>query len=182
MGGAPTSMERMESRVAELELQLGSGGGIGAVAGAVVVDADVSSRLDALMRSVRSSLTSVPPGGGGGGGRMRTDENAKRAALHEDCVVINRLLRELDVSSIAGPTASVAVAAGGSPIGDDGPIGGGVVDPMMTPVAYRRMEVLANAESMRRDLVRSIAVRIRQLHPSPSPPQKKTPFGAFAPS
>jgi hypothetical protein len=172
----------MESRVAALELKLAGGGGIGtttttttsAVDG-IVVDADVSSRLDALVRSVMMSSSSAPTVGVGGIG---TNENPKRTALHEDYVAINRLLRDLDVSSIAGPTASVVVAAGGSVIGDDESTGV-VVDPMMTPMAYRRMEILANADSMGRDLVRSIVVRIRLFHSSPLPAPPKTPFSIW---
>ena len=84
---------------------------------------DVSSRLDGLMRSALSTSSS------------------KRGALHDDFRAINKLLLELDISSIAGPTANA--------------------DEDDAPMVYRRYEILANAESMRRDM--EILARIRDL-------------------
>ena len=84
--------------------------------------ADVSSRLDGLMRSALST-------------------SSKRGALHDDFLAINKLLLELDISSIAGPTANA--------------------DEDDAPLVYRRYEILANAESMRRDM--EILARIRNL-------------------
>ena len=84
--------------------------------------ADVSSRLDGLMRSALST-------------------SSKRGALHDDFLAINKLLLELDISSIAGPTANA--------------------DEDDAPLVYRRYEILANAESMRRDM--EILARIRDL-------------------
>ena len=98
--------QTMELRLADLELV-----------------ADVSSRLDGLMRSALSTSSS------------------KRGALHDDFRAINKLLLELDISSIAGPTANA--------------------DEDDAPMVYRRYEILANAESMRRDM--EILARIRDL-------------------
>jgi len=106
----------MELRLADLERRLY----------AVDTDADVadiSSRIDGLMRSALSTSSS------------------KRGALHDDSRAINKLLLELDMSSIAGPTATA--------------------DEDDAPMVYRRLEVLANAESMRRDM--EILARIRDL-------------------
>ncbi|KAL3779135.1 hypothetical protein ACHAW5_006935 [Stephanodiscus triporus] len=143
----PTSIERMESRVLELEMKL-AGGTAGADADA---DADVSSRLDALVRSAYAPPSSSSSAASGG-----SNNNSKRSALHEDFLVIDRLLRELDISPISGPTTA-GVGGGGGGGGDDG---NGVVD-ATTPMAYRRMEVLANAESIGRNI--EMLARIRDL-------------------
>jgi hypothetical protein len=142
-GQPTTAIEGMESRVLELELKLAGGATppVAGVGGLTTTKNDVSSRLDALMRSMSSAPPSSSSSTVAAGGRA----NAKRAALHEDFRAIDRLMSELDVSPVSSPTA----AAGG----------GG--DNSAAPMAYRRMEVLANAESMRRDM--EMMARIRDL-------------------
>jgi hypothetical protein len=129
-GQLTTSIEGMESRVLELELKL-AGGGLAFPPSSVVVVAaagagsattktktkttiaDVSSRLDALMRSA-SSAPAAAAGGGRGGGIGGTIDNTKRAALHEDFRAIDRLVSELDIiSSFSGPTTTSAAGGGG---------------------------------------------------------------------
>ena len=139
-GQLTTSIEGMESRVLELELKL-AGGGLAFPPSSVVVVAaagagsattktktkttiaDVSSRLDALMRSASSApaaAAAAAGGGRGGEGIGGTIDNTKRAALHEDFRAIDRLVSELDIiSSFSGPTTTSAAAGGGGDDDDD---------------------------------------------------------------
>ena len=97
----------------------------------------MSSRLDTLMRL--ETERRPPPAG------KPSDEakaEGKRSALHEECRTIDRLLSELAMSPLAGPSAS------GQKAGE-------------APLAYRRLEVLASSESMKRDM--DLLGRIRDL-------------------
>lgn len=136
----PTPLEQMESRLAELELKL-----LGApFSSPLSTNVDVSSRLAKLMRVVtdRRPPAPVTPPRSGADAAKRAD--SRRAVLHEEFRTIDRLLSELDASPLAGPSA----AAGA----------GGTVAP---PLGYRRMEVLASAGAMKRDM--DLLGRVRDL-------------------
>lgn len=133
----------MESRLAQLESKLGAA----AVAPPVPTGArsDVNSRIDKLMRQDRR----VPPTAfrtapGSKSSSAAAGADSKRSALHEELLAIDRLMSEMAMSPVAGPTASAA----GGPSNN-------------APMAFRRMEVLAGAESMKRDM--DLLARIRDL-------------------
>jgi len=156
-----TSPERMESRLAELELKLGGGAPLSSSERSGDNKADINSRLSKLMRletDRRSgSAVAAPP--------RSTDAakkaESKRTALHEEYRTIDRLLSELVISPVAGPTNAAASSA---------------------PMVFRRMEVLASAESMKRDM--DLLGRIRDLTlvgmKAPPPPAAAGAGGAKA--
>ncbi len=145
----------LESRLAELELKL-----LGTQPVFSVNDDNISTRLDKLMRSAASSSTAAAARGkqpctssslSSASPSISNTEallHLKRCALHEDYRVIERLLSELDIPPIAGPT--IAAAA----VGDDSNINS-------TPLLFRRMEILASYESMKRDM--DLLAQIRDL-------------------
>eukprot|EP00585_Thalassiosira_rotula_P005981 CAMPEP_0196134670 /NCGR_PEP_ID=MMETSP0910-20130528/3519_1 /TAXON_ID=49265 /ORGANISM="Thalassiosira rotula, Strain GSO102" /LENGTH=227 /DNA_ID=CAMNT_0041394653 /DNA_START=149 /DNA_END=832 /DNA_ORIENTATION=+ len=126
-----TSLEQMESRLSKLELNLG--GASLTPSQQSSTNADVNSRIAKLMRLETDRR---PPN------NAAKKVDAKRLALHEEFRTIDRLLSELAMSPIAGPTNAA---------------GSGNVAPMV----FRRMEVLASGESMKRDM--DLLGRIRDL-------------------
>ena len=136
----PTTLEEiMESRIAELELKLA---GAASPSENSTTNVDISSRLDKLMRSA----TDAPPTKNNSdlSPEDKAKVESKRLALHEEYRTIDRLLSELAISPIAGPTVTASSASSNN-----------------APMAYRRMEVLASAESMKKDM--ELLSRIREL-------------------
>lgn len=70
----------------------------------------------------------------------KASDATKRSALHEDFRAIDKLLGELDISPLAGPSV-----VGGSNV----------------PMLFRRREILASCESMKKDL--ELLAKIRDL-------------------
>ncbi len=129
-----------------------------------VNDNDISTRLDKLMRSVASSSSSSSSTAAAARGKQSHASSSlsssaspsisnaealhsKRCALHDDYLVIHRLLSELDVSPIAGPTTAAAV-------GDESNVNS-------SPLLFRRMEILASHKTMKRDM--DLLAQIRDL-------------------
>ena len=118
----------MDSRLANLELALGPDQGC-------TDKTDISSRLSTLMRSASMAKT----------GTNSSDDvktNSKRLALHQEHLTIDRLLSELALSPVMGPTALANSANN-------------------LPMVLRRIEILASVESMKRDM--DLLARIRDL-------------------
>lgn len=136
----PSTSERLDLRLARLELEFGTSlaaTGTNTSHGQVASGTDALSRIDALIRSKTERRPPAPPS-------ARVSDattESKRVALHEDFRTVDRLLSELAISPLAGPTAS-----GGS---------------ANAPLIFRRMEVLASSESMKRDM--ELLARIRDL-------------------
>ena len=129
-----TKLEEMESRIAEIELKLA-----GVSSSSENTTIDVSSRLDKLMRSATDapSNNALSP-------EDKAKAESKRLALHEEYRTIDRLLSNLAISPIAGPTETASSANSNN-----------------APMVYRRMEVLASSESMKKDM--KLLSRIREL-------------------
>ena len=140
----PTSLELMESRLSELELKLG-GASLDS-SGKLIAKADVTSRLDKLMRLAASAAVPSPANKPYSSG-AKAKADSKRLALHEECRTIDRLLSEMAISPMAGPIASSST--------------GGGSNANNAPMVFRRMEVLASVESMKRDM--DLLARIRDL-------------------
>ncbi|KAL7537518.1 hypothetical protein ACHAWF_005790 [Thalassiosira exigua] len=135
-----TSLEQMESRLAELELKIG--GAAFASSREAGTALDVNSRLDKLMRL--DSDRRPPPSSLSSAGKPPTAAKAgsKRLALHEEFRTIDRLLSELAMSPVAGPTAAAGANSN-------------------APMVFRRLEILASAESLKRDM--DLLAKIRDL-------------------
>lgn len=116
----------LESRISQLESKLGIS--LSQPDEKLTPGSDISSLLD---KFIRSEIERRPP---------EASDSSKRLALHEDFRAIDRLLGELDMSPIAGPTAA------------------GMNN---TPLLFRRQEVLASCESMKKDM--EILAQIRDL-------------------
>ena len=122
MSDSTTSLEQIESRLAALELKV-----VGP-ASSSSSSADVPSRIDKLVRSTAgidatNKLSSD----------VKAKAESKRLALREEYRIIDRLLSELEISPTVGPTES---ASSGN----------------NAPMVFRRMEVLASADSLKRDM------------------------------
>ncbi len=132
---ATTSLEQLELRLAELELRVGT---------TLHSDSsptqkiDITSRLDNLLRIETNRIPPTPPTAKASDASLDT----KRAALHQEFRTIDRLLSELAMSPLAGPAASV----GGN---------------SNAPLLFRRQEILASSDSMKRDM--ELLSRIREL-------------------
>jgi len=127
-------IEQLESRLAELELKLL---GVASPEGSTSSSADVTTRLDKLLQSATS--TSAPP-------NITNDKSkttdSKREALHNEYQTIDKLLSDLSISPISGPTESASSSNN-------------------APIVYRRLEVLSSAESMKTDM--ELLTKIRDL-------------------
>jgi hypothetical protein len=124
----------LESRISQLETKLGVS--LSQPDKKLTPGSDINSLLDKFIRGEIERHPPVPPS-------IKASETAdasKRSALHEDFRAIDRLLGELDMSPIAGPTMTGANNA---------------------PLLFRRQEVLASCESMKRDM--EILAQIRDL-------------------
>ena len=73
-------------------------------------------------------------------GSANDKSGAKRSALHDEFVKIDSLLKELDMSATAGPTRAAANS---------------------NSVAFRKLEILARKESLKRDM--ELLAKIRDL-------------------
>jgi hypothetical protein len=148
----------IESRLAELELRLGGSRPSllnSSHRASRASDIDISSRLDQVMRSAASS--SIAPKGNNPSASSSSSSSSslrknteslisKRSALHEDCRAIDRLLSELDViSPTVGPTAG----------------GEGKNNLNSSALIFRRMEILASSETMKRDM--DLLAHVRDL-------------------
>lgn len=133
MSATATEMDQLESRVAELELKLGT-----SLSNQTKLEGgqDLRSVLDKFIRQEIERLPPVPPGARA----SDATDASKRLALHEDFRAIDRLLKELDLVPLAGPTAAGGASA---------------------PLFFRRMEILASSESMKRDM--ELLATIRDL-------------------
>jgi len=131
----PTSLEQLELRLAELELKIGTSL---LSSSSQTQNIDVTSRLDNLLRIETNRRPPAPPTAKASDASLHT----KRAALHQEFRTIDRLLSELAMSPLAGPAASVGGNAN-------------------APLLFRRQEILASSDSMKRDM--EILSRIREL-------------------
>ena len=135
MSDSTTSLEQMESRLAALELKV-----VGP-ASSSSSSVDVTSRIDKLVRSTAGTASYNDTTN-----KLSSDAKAKaeskRLALREEYRTIDRLLSELEISPTVGPTE---IASSGN----------------NAPMVFRRMEVLASAESLKRDM--ELLARIRDL-------------------
>mmetsp|Transcript_10692 Transcript_10692/g.23669 ORF Transcript_10692/g.23669 Transcript_10692/m.23669 type:complete len:233 (+) Transcript_10692:72-770(+) len=134
----------MESRLAELELKLG-GESLTSSGQLSSSKADVSSRLDKLMRLAASATAPPTNNPSSSSTDAKAKANLKRLALHEEFRTIDRLLSELAMSPMAGPTEASAGSGNAN----------------HAPMVFRRMEILASSESMKRDM--DLLARIREL-------------------
>mmetsp|Transcript_11756 Transcript_11756/g.18036 ORF Transcript_11756/g.18036 Transcript_11756/m.18036 type:complete len:241 (+) Transcript_11756:64-786(+) len=132
---AATSLEQLELRLAELELRVGTTLPSDSSPSQKI---DITSRLDNLLRIETNRLPPTPPTAKASDASLDT----KRAALHQEFRTIDRLLSELAMSPLAGPAASV----GGN---------------SNAPLLFRRQEILASSDSMKRDM--ELLSRIREL-------------------
>ena len=129
-------IEQLETRLAELELKLL---GVSSPEGSLTAEndnIDVTTRLDKLLQSATS--TSAPPNDDN---KTKTD-SSKREALHNEYQTIDKLLSDLSISPISGPTESASSNNN-------------------APMVYRRLEVLSSAESMKTDM--ELLAKIRDL-------------------
>mmetsp|Transcript_4047 Transcript_4047/g.6937 ORF Transcript_4047/g.6937 Transcript_4047/m.6937 type:complete len:242 (-) Transcript_4047:45-770(-) len=131
----PTSLEQLELRLAELELKIGTSV---VSSSSQTQNIDVTSRLDNLLRIETNRRPPAPPTAKASDASLDT----KRAALHQEFRTIDRLLSELAMSPLAGPAASVGGNAN-------------------APLLFRRQEILASSDSMKRDM--EVLSRIREL-------------------
>lgn len=131
-----TSLEQLELRLAELELKVGTT--LPSSNSSPSQKIDVTSRLDNLLRIETNRLPPTPPTAKASDVSL----DAKRAALHQEFRTIDKLLSELAMSPLAGPAASVGGNAN-------------------APLLFRRQEVLASSDSMKRDM--ELLSRIREL-------------------
>ncbi|KAK1741730.1 hypothetical protein QTG54_007303 [Skeletonema marinoi] len=131
----PTPLEQLELRLAELELKIGTSV---VSSSSQTQNIDVTSRLDNLLRIETSRRPPAPPTAKASDASLHT----KRAALHQEFRTIDRLLSELAMSPLAGPAASVGGNAN-------------------APLLFRRQEILASSDSMKRDM--EVLSRIREL-------------------
>lgn len=130
-------IEQLESRLAELELKLL--GVSDSSEGTSSSSTDVTTRLDKLLQSANS--TSAPPINNDNKTKT-TDSSSKREALHNEYRTIDKLLSDLSISPISGPTESASSTNN-------------------APMVYRRLEVLSSAESMKTDM--ELLTKIRDL-------------------
>ena len=131
--------QQLELRLAELELKVGTSLLSSSTSSSPSSQQiDVTSRLDNLLRTETSRLPPTPPSAKTADASLDT----KRSALHNEFRTIDRLLSELAMSPIAGPAASV----GGN---------------SNAPLLFRRQEILASSDSMKRDM--ELLSRIREL-------------------
>lgn len=131
-----TSLEQLELRLAELELRVGTT--LPNNSSPPSQKIDVTSRLDNLLRIETNRLPPTLPTAKASDASLDT----KRAALHQEFRTIDKLLSELAMSPLAGPAASV----GGN---------------SNAPLLFRRQEILASSDSMKRDM--ELLSRIREL-------------------
>lgn len=134
MSSTSSDLPAMElaSRISQLESKLG----ISLSKKLPPPGSDINSLLD---RFNRMEIERQPPVPSSVKSSDATDAS-KRLALHEDFRVIDRLLGELDMSPLAGPAIAGASNA---------------------PLLFRRQEVLASSESMKRDM--ELLARIRDM-------------------
>ena len=135
---ATSPEEQLELRLTELELKVGTSLLSNSSSSSPSQQIDVTSRLDNLLRTETSRLPPTPSS-------TKTSDaslDTKRSALHNEFRTIDRLLSELAMSPIAGPAASV----GGN---------------SNAPLLFRRQEILASSDSMKRDM--ELLSRIREL-------------------
>ena len=130
-----TSLEQLELRLAELELRVGTS--LLSSSPSLSQKIDVASRLDNLLRIETNRLPHTPPTAKASDASLDT----KRAALHQEFRTIDRLLSELAMSPLAGPAS----------------VGGN----SNAPLLFRRQEILASSDSMKRDM--EVLTRIREL-------------------
>ena len=133
---ATLSLEQLELRLAELELRVGAS--LLNSSSSPPQKIDAASRLDKLLSSETNRLPPTPSTAKASDASLDT----KRAALHQEFRTIDRLLSELAMSPLAGPAAS----------------GGGNSN---APLLFRRQEILASSDSMKRDM--ELLSRIREL-------------------
>ncbi|EJK76947.1 hypothetical protein THAOC_01261 [Thalassiosira oceanica] len=93
----------------------------------------LSDRIDELVLSCEEASRPPP-------GSTNDKSGAKRSALHDEFGRIGCLLKELDISATAGPTRATANS---------------------NSVAFRRLEILAQKESLKRDI--ELLAKIRDL-------------------
>ena len=136
MSDSTTSLEQMESRLAALELKV-----VGP-ASYSSSSADVTSRIDKLVRSTAGTASYNDTTNKKLSSDAKAKAESKRLALREEYRTIDRLLSELEISPTVGPTE---IASSGN----------------NAPMVFRRMEVLASAESLKRDM--ELLARIRDL-------------------
>eukprot|EP00956_Cyclotella_meneghiniana_P016486 scaffold26007_cov73-Cyclotella_meneghiniana.AAC.2 len=132
MTSTPAELPELESRVSKLESKLG----VSLSKKLPPPGSDINSLLDRFNRMEIERQPPVPSS-------IKSSDisdSSKRLALHEDFRVIDRLLGELGMSPLAGP----AMAGASNP-----------------PLIYRRQEILASSESMKRDM--ELLARIRDL-------------------
>ena len=125
-------IEQLESRLTELEVKLL---GVSSSEGSTSSSTDVTTRLDKLLQS--ASTTSAP----NDDNKTKTD-SSKREALHNEYRTIDKLLSDLSISPISGPTETASSSNN-------------------APMVYRRLEVLSSAESMKKDM--ELLAKIRDL-------------------
>jgi hypothetical protein len=151
----------IESRLAELEIKI-----LGAQPVINTNDRDISTRLDKLMRSVSTSTAAVAAAAhdkkstSSSSSTVSNNSAAlltKRSALHEEYRTIDRLLSELDISPTAGPTATATAAITAASTGG----GSGEGSMNSSALLFRRMEILASYETMKRDM--DLLAQIRDL-------------------
>lgn len=151
----------IESRLAELEIKI-----LGAQPVINTNDRDISTRLDKLMRSVSTSTAAVAAAAhdkkstSSSSSTVSNNYEAlllKRSALHEEYRTIDRLLSELDISPTAGPTATATAAITAASTGG----GSGEGSMNSSALLFRRMEILASYETMKRDM--DLLAQIRDL-------------------
>mmetsp|Transcript_6608 Transcript_6608/g.13539 ORF Transcript_6608/g.13539 Transcript_6608/m.13539 type:complete len:252 (+) Transcript_6608:108-863(+) len=153
---SPASLDQLEARLAKLEFKLGT-----TPSPPPSLGADVTTRLDRLTRLPRSGIAAASATGTGSisqsaasaassSATAKQKEQSKRHALHKEFETIDRLLAELAFSPLAGPTAAFSVGGGGERITIP-----------EAPLHFRRLEVLASAEALKRDM--DLLARIRDL-------------------
>ncbi|KAL7477828.1 hypothetical protein ACHAW6_003621 [Cyclotella cf. meneghiniana] len=136
---APT-LDLLESRLRDLELKLGTSLQDSTIqrahSGNLSSSADFKSVLDKFIRRETERRPPVPSSSRA----SDATDASKRLSLHEDFRAIDRLLEDLDLGPLVGPTMTGGTNA---------------------PLLFRRMEVLACCESIKRDLL--LLARIREL-------------------
>ena len=127
--------DKLQSRLSQLESKVGIS--LSQPNKNLPLGSDINSLLDKFIRSQIQRQPPVPSS------TKASDAThaSKRMALHEDFIAIDRLLGELDMSPLTGPTSPSAVSN--------------------VPLLFRRQEVLASHESMKKDM--ELLAQIRDL-------------------
>ena len=127
-----TPADDLGSRLSRLESKLGTS--LFESNENIARGSDLNSLLDAFNRLEIERRPPVPPS-------AKASSSSKRSALHEEFRAIDRLLEELDMSPFVGPSL--------------------VEGSNNAPMVFRRREILASCESLKKDF--ELLTKIRDL-------------------